>query len=154
MDESLIYFKKIVEDNGYKFTKQKKYVLDMMIRSNIHLSAEDVYDKLRVNQNIGLATVYRSLKMFSKLNIMKEINISGVNYYEMKIFSKKPLHIHFKCMACKSIIDIDNVKVLEYLKLNNDIQKDNDIIIYDTDIMLKGLCTTCREDKNVKTNKI
>jgi hypothetical protein len=29
-----------------------------------------------------------------------------INYYELKIYSKKSLHIHFKCSNCNSIIDI------------------------------------------------
>ena len=71
----------------------------------------------------------------------------------MKVFSGKPLHIHFKCTKCNSIMDIDN-KSLEfyYLRLNNKIQEENNSIVSDANIMLIGLCTKCREDKNAKTN--
>lgn len=41
---------------------------------------------------IGLATVYRSLKVFVKLDFVKQMPRNDVNYCELKIFSKKPLH--------------------------------------------------------------
>ena len=71
----------------------------------------------------------------------------------MKIFSGKPLHIHFKCNKCNSIIDIDSKSlVLDYLRLNNKTEKENDLTVFDADIMLIGLCSKCRENKNAKTN--
>ncbi|AKN31567.1 Fur family transcriptional regulator [Clostridium carboxidivorans P7] len=71
----------------------------------------------------------------------------------MKIFSAKPCILHFKCIKCNSIIDIDNKSLeLDYLKLNSKIEKENNLIVSDADIMLIGLCNKCREDENAKTN--
>lgn len=65
----------------------------------------------------------------------------------MKIFSKKPLHIHFKCFRCNSIIDIDSKDVdVEYIKLNKKIEEENNIDIYDSNILFIGLCNKCREE--------
>ena len=145
MDKDLMYFKKKIEDSGYKFTKQKQYVLKALIKSDIHLNVEEIY-KIVKKDSVGLATVYRSLKMFEILNIVKIINVNGMNYYEMKIFSGKPLHIHLKCNECDSIIDIDsNILNLEYLRLNNKLEKENNLEIYDSNIMFIGLCSKCRE---------
>lgn len=155
MDKDLIYFKKIVESNGHKFTKQKEYVLKILIQSNIHLSAEEIYRKIIKERSFGLATVYRALKVFKELNIIKEISVDGTNYYEMKIFSGKPLHIHFKCKECNSIIDIDSKYLnMDYLRLNSKIEEDNNLVVFDSDIMLIGLCTKCMEEKNGETNKV
>lgn len=152
MDKDLMYFKKIIENGGYKFTKQMEYILKTLIKSDIHLNAEEIYRRVK-DRDVGLATVYRSLKKFKELNIVKEINVNGMNYYEMKIFSGKPLHIHFKCTSCNSIIDIDSKDLnLDYLKLNNKLEKENELLVFDSDIMLIGLCKKCREDKNGKTN--
>lgn len=153
MCKDLIYFKKILQSNGHKFTNQKECVLKILIESDIHLSAEEIYRKIIKNRTFGLATVYRNLKVFKELNIVKEIAVDGTNYYEMKIFSGKPLHIHFKCKKCNSIIDIDSkFSNLDYLNLNNRIEDENNLLIFDADIMLIGLCNNCREDRNVKTN--
>ena len=147
MDKDLSLYKKLFEKNGYKFTTQKRIVLLEIINANAHLSVNEIYDKIR-NRNIGLATIYRSLKLFNELDIIKQINIDNVSYYEMKIFSGKPLHIHFKCSKCDSIIDIDNKDLnLEYIKLNKKVEKENNLDVYDVNIMLIGVCSKCKEDK-------
>lgn len=137
--------KKLIEKNGFKFTKQRKLILEQFFLADRHLSVEEIYQRLKEN-NIGLATVYRNVKIFNSIGIVKEIVVDGVSYYELKIYSKKPLHIHFQCVKCNDIIDIDERKVaLEYLKVNRTIQDINDFKIYDVNIMLIGLCKRCRE---------
>lgn len=67
----------------------------------------------------------------------------------MKIFCGKTLHIHFKCIKCNSIIDIDSRFLdLDYLKLYNKIPKEGSLLY----LMLIGLRNKCREDENGKTN--
>ncbi|CEH35911.1 Fur family transcriptional regulator [Romboutsia lituseburensis] len=147
MDKNLIHLRNIIESNGYKFTKQKQYILKVLINAKSHLSAEDIYQIVRVD-SVGIATVYRTLKKLKELNIVKEINIDGTNFYEMKIFGGRPLHIHFKCNECNSIMDIYNRSlILDYLKLNNNAEKENNFTVFDADIMLIGLCSECREKK-------
>ncbi|AJD29481.1 Fur family transcriptional regulator [Clostridium sporogenes] len=147
MGKQLDYFKNLIEEKGYKFTVQKKIILKVLIDSSIHLNAEEIYNKIK-KDNIGIATVYRNLKIFEKLGIVKDLNINGVNYYEMKIFSGKPLHIHFKCLKCNSIIDIDNSKLdLEYLKLSRFMEHSEDLEIHDANILFLGLCSKCKEEE-------
>jgi Fe2+ or Zn2+ uptake regulation protein len=137
--------KKLIEKNGFKFTKQRKLILEQFFLADRHLSVEEIYQRLKEN-NIGLATVYRNVKIFNSIGIVKEIAVDGVSYYELKIYSKKPLHIHFQCVKCNDIIDIDERKVaLEYLELNKTVGDINDLEIYDVDIMFIGLCKKCRE---------
>lgn len=144
MDKDLSLYKKLFEKNGYKFTVQKRIVLLEIINANTHLSVNEIYDKIR-NKNIGLATLYRSLKLFNELDIIKQINIDNVSYYEMKIFSGKPLHIHFKCSKCDGIIDIDNKDLnLEYIKLNKKVEEENNLDVFDVNIMLIGVCSKCK----------
>ena len=143
MKDELISFKKLLEINGYKFTVGKRIVLKVLLDSKTHLNVKEIYE--RINEyHIGLATVYRALKVFNELGIVKEININGTNYYEMKIYSGNPLHIHFKCIKCNEIIDIDSQSInFDYLKLNKKVEEKNNLEIYDSNIILEGLCSKC-----------
>lgn len=146
MNEDLIPFKKLLQKNGYRFTTQKKIVLSTIRDYKTHLNVKEICEMIR-EKNIGIATIYRALKVFKELGIVKEININGISYYEMKIFSGKPLHIHFKCYKCNSITDIDSQALnFEYLKLNAKIEKENNLEIYDSNIMFMGICSQCREE--------
>lgn len=148
MDKDISLYVKIIKKYGYEFTKQKKIILLELINANTHLSAKEIYEKVK-NRNVGFATVYRTVKVFKNLGILKEIHINAVSYYEMKIFSGKPLHIHFKCSKCNSIIDIDSKDLnLEYIKLNKKVEEEKNLEVDDVNIMLIGICSRCREDKN------
>ncbi|MBW6409609.1 Fur family transcriptional regulator [Clostridium weizhouense] len=150
MDKDLSFYKKLFKKKGYKFTIQKQLILLEIINSNTHLSVKEIYERIKKN-NVGIATVYRSLKLFNELNIIKEINTNNISYYEMKIFSKKPLHIHFKCSKCNDVIDIDDRNLnLEFIKLNKKVEKESNVEVNDVNIMLIGLCDKCKANKKCK----
>ena len=145
MNNDLMFLKKIMEKSGYRFTTGRRTILETILDSKTHLNVKEIYEKVK-EKHVGSATVYRALRVFNELGIVKEININGISYYEMEIFSKKPLHMHFKCFNCNSIIDIDSESLnFEYLRLNKKVEAENDLEIYDLNIMFIGLCSKCRE---------
>ena len=147
MDKEIAPFKALIERKGYRFTAQRRKILKEILVANTHLSVKGIYERVR-KESIGLATVYRNLKCFEALGIVKEINEKGLSYYEKKIYSGQPLHIHFKCSSCNCIMDIDDPTLdLEYLRINRRIEENSQLEIYDANIMLIGICSKCREDK-------
>ena len=146
MNETIEYIKKLFKKKGYKFTIQKETILEVLLENKEHKNAKQIHDKVK-NQNIGITTVYRTLNLFTELDIVKEINISGTSYYEIKIFSKNPFHIHFKCFKCNSIIDINNKDInLNCLYLKQKVESVSNLDIYDINIMFTGLCKSCKEE--------
>ncbi|CEN24704.1 Fur family transcriptional regulator [Paraclostridium sordellii] len=146
MNETIEYIKKLFKKKGYKFTIQKKIILEVLLENKEHKNAKQIHDKVKY-QNIGITTVYRTLNLFTELDIVKEINISGTSYYEIKIFSKNPFHIHFKCFKCNSIIDINNKDInLNCLDLKQKVESVSNLDIYDINIMFTGLCKSCKEE--------
>ena len=140
MSENLLWYQEILSNHGIKNTKQKEFILSELINSSYHLTAEELYQHLK-KEKIGLATVYRSLKIFLKLGIVKEMPMCGINYYELKIFSRKPLHIHFKCSNCNVMVDIDDVDInLDYIKLSQRVEQKKGLEVKDANITLLGLC--------------
>ena len=152
LQKNLLWYRELLTRNNIKNTKQKEKILLELMQSSSHLMAEEIYQRVK-NDKIGLATVYRSLKLFERLGIVKEIPMDGVKYYELKIYSKKPLHIHFKCSNCNVIIDIDDAEInLDYIKLNQKVEMKRELEVNDVNITLLGLCKKCREELHGKTN--
>ena len=146
MNYNLDYLKKVISKSGYKVTTQKILILEVLLTNSCHLSAKDIHDKLK-QKNIGLATIYRSLSLFIHLNIIKKVEIDNITYYEMKIFSKNPFHIHFKCSKCGSIIDINNKYInIDYIGIIRKLEQEENFEVDDSDIMFKGICDKCKED--------
>lgn len=152
LQKNLLWYREILSRKGIKNTRQKEKILLELMQSSSHLMAEEIYQRIK-HEKIGLATVYRSLKLFESLGIIKEIPMDGVNYYELKIYSKKPLHIHFKCSHCNVIIDIDDADInLDYIKLNQKVEMKRELEVNDVNITLLGLCKKCRYELHGKIN--
>lgn len=148
LDNYILLIKKLLERNGYKFTVQKRIILEKLFESDIHLSAYEIYERVKEN-NIGLATVYRTMKVFSDLGIIKEITVNGQNYYELKGYKEKTLNIHFHCIKCNSVIDVAAGEIaLEYMRLNKLLEDVNGFEIYDVGIMFHGICKKCKAKGN------
>ncbi|MBU3114508.1 Fur family transcriptional regulator [Clostridium lacusfryxellense] len=151
MNADFICFKDVLEKKGYKLTTKKQIILRTIFDNKIHQTSKQIYEKVKAN-NIALTTVYRALTIFKELGIVKEIDINRISYYEMKIISENPIHIHFQCHKCNNIIDINsNSSNVEYLNSSKKIEMDNNFQIYDSNIIFVGLCSKCKE--KTKQNK-
>lgn len=147
--EQLCLLKEWVEKHEYKLTQQREEILLEFIENREkHLSAEDVYFRIK-GKGIGISTVYRNIKLFTDLGILKEIKIEDKSFYELKMYAKKPLHIHMICEKCGRIKDIDDRDiVLKYVKMNKLIEEIYEAKIFDTDIIFHGLCKECHDSSS------
>ena len=66
---------KKLENGGLRPTKQRMVLAKLLFeKGKRHVSAEELYDEVhKENRKISLATVYNTLKQFTKLGIIKEI---------------------------------------------------------------------------------
>lgn len=138
MNSKLSDYKKIIEKSGYKYTRQKNIVLKTLIEADCHLTVKEIFDRVK-DEKLGIASLYRILKGFKKLDIVKEVFINSTSFYELKIYSGKPMHIHFRDEKTGNILDIDDIDiVVEFLEIINKIEKRMSLEIRDSDIEFSG----------------
>jgi len=64
----------ILVNESYKLTKPRKFILEFFNKSPRLYDAETLYLEIREKHpEIGIATVYRTLNLFAKLQIIKRI---------------------------------------------------------------------------------
>ena len=62
-----------IAENKLKLTRQRKLILNTFLEIESHLSAEELYSHLQaIDKSIGLATVYRTLKLLSQAGLAAE----------------------------------------------------------------------------------
>lgn len=98
---------------GLKVTLPRLKILEMLETSDArHLSAEDIYRRLiDLNEDVGLATVYRVLTQFEAAGLVRRHNFEGGHaVFELE---RGPHHDH--------MVRIDTGEVIEFF--SEDIEK-------------------------------
>ena len=153
MDLNINQFKGILQKEGYKLTNQRRDILKAIIDNfQEHLSSEDVYNIVsKENPEIGIATVYRTMQLFEKLNIVYKINFDdGLSRYELNLGTENHHHHHLICLGCGKVIEV-KLDLLEALE--DEIENDVCFKILDDNVKFYGYCNECIKKTEVKTEE-
>lgn len=132
---------------GYKFTPQRKAVLEIIIENDDkHLSSEEIYDYVKVKcPEIGLATVYRTVLLLVELDVLSKLNLDdGFIRYELNEHDgDSHHHHHLICSECGKILEVKE-DLLE--SLESQIEKKYEFEIRDHKLKFYGLCKDCKNN--------
>lgn len=140
-DTFLKNFKLHISKLGLKNSIQKDYILKILFFSDDHLSADQITDKVKKDYNIdvGIATVYRTMKFFEDINVVNTLVIGdGVKRYELSLALH---HDHLVCTTCGKIIEFTDNFIEEQ---QEKIAKQNNFDLKDHVMTIYGLCENCQ----------
>lgn len=105
MTEEQEVFLKHIQKSGLKRTAQRDLILDVFLRTERHLSSEDLYRLVQQEDpSIGQTTVYRTLKLLTEAGLAREVRFGdGRTHYEHNY--KHQHHDHMICTECGRIIE-------------------------------------------------
>lgn len=142
--------KDLLKQNGLKVTTQRITILEVLNdRPDSHLTAEEIYDYVKERYpEIGLATVYRTIQMFSELNVIDKLNLDdGYVRYEIGNLEQKKVghhHHHLICLDCGNVYAFQD-DLLETLE--GRIQETLGFSVVDHEVKLYGHCKQCSSKK-------
>jgi len=101
---------KLLAEKKLKKTSQRALIWDALLDSKGHPSVEEIRDGLlKGGHRIGLATVYRNLKILLESGYIRQSKLEGLTRYEPVI--KQPNHLHFICNSCRSTIEFPSRRI-------------------------------------------
>ena len=105
MTEEQEVFHKHIQKAGLKRTAQRDLILDVFLRTEEHLSSEDLYRLVQQEDpSIGQTTVYRTLKLLTEAGLAREVRFGdGRTRYEHNY--KHQHHDHMICTECGKLIE-------------------------------------------------
>jgi Fur family ferric uptake transcriptional regulator len=139
--------------SGYRITVARQAILEVLNKTNEHLSAEDIYFAVHKEYpNIGLTTVYRTLELLVQLGLVFKFNFGdGRARYELIEGPERKQHHHLICTECGRIIDytyFTEEELLELLKrAENELSKKYNFEITGRLVQFYGVCDKCRQKK-------
>ena len=100
--------KSYLKSKGLKSTRQRELILDVFVTNSSHITPEELHKLVSVNSSeIGVATVYRTLKLFVQANIAAERRFEdNVTRYEPRIEGEH--HDHMICTVCGHIYEFED----------------------------------------------
>ena len=122
------------------YSKQREIIYNTLAENAVHPTAEKLHKILKAknpDMNIGIATVYRNLKVLSETGKIKKISgLENSEHFDHNTHE----HYHVICKKCGKVCDIDTELKSELIL---EAQKQTGYKIESYDIAFVGICKDC-----------
>jgi len=149
MTEEQEVFLSHIQKKGLKRTAQRDLILDVFLRTERHLSNEDLYRLVQEEDaSVGQTTVYRTLKLLTEAGLAREVRFGdGRTHYEHNY--KHEHHDHMICSECGKIIEFYSA---ELEALQDAMAAKHRFEISQHLLRIIGVCVECRRARKQKAN--
>ncbi len=122
-----------------KYSQQREAIFRVIENTTSHPSAEWIYERVKKEiPDIGLATVYRNLRLMKAEGKISEIYVSNL---EAHFDISTENHYHFHCEKCGRIIDLDQPVDHD---IENRVARKTGFKVTHHRLVLGGLCLVCQ----------
>lgn len=137
-EEDILY--EYLKNKDLKLTGQRKIILDAFLGIESHITAEELYDIIKKNNpEIGVATVYRTLKILCEAGLANEVKFGDkVAHYE-HLFDHEH-HDHLICIQCGKYTEVCDPEIEE---LQQKLADRNHFKVLRHRMELYGICADC-----------
>jgi Fe2+ or Zn2+ uptake regulation protein len=132
---------------GYRWTRQRRAVLEVLREAHTHLDADQVYRLARTRDpRLSLSTVYRTLSVLRHQGLVRELRLGeGHHHYELGTGTgldgrTTPDHSHLVCRTCGAVVEFSS-PLLDRLK--RDLQRRYRFHLGAADLEVTGTCQDC-----------
>jgi Fur family ferric uptake transcriptional regulator len=126
---------------GHRSGGARAAVLDQMARQDCCLTAQEIFDSLRFQgRDAGIASVYRALDLFTRMGLVRRVEVADAAGYEPALPSGEHHH-HVVCDRCGKVGSFEDPELERAIdrvagRLEFDVGRH--------DVVLRGACEDCR----------
>jgi Fur family ferric uptake transcriptional regulator len=132
-------FAAYIAKNGLKRSEQRDVILDAFLRTDRHLSVDDLLRLVQKKRSdIGRTTVYRTLKLLHAAGLASELPLQGETRFERDYH--RAHHDHFICNSCGEIFEFSSDEIE---RLQDDFARKLGFVIQGHRHQIFGLCRDC-----------
>ncbi|HEX4997378.1 MAG TPA: transcriptional repressor [Terriglobia bacterium] len=144
-------FQKLLSDRKLKKTSQRALIWDLLAKSKGHPSVEELRAQLLARgHRVGLATIYRTIKIMLDSGLIRQSRIAGVTRYEPLV--NQPNHLHFVCNVCSRTTEFPSPQIEALI---HQLTREQDFEPRFSRYTIFGLCKTCakKQEKAAGVNE-
>src|SRR6476469_2810292 len=142
---------KLLTEKKLKKTSQRALIWGSLLESKGQPSVEEIRDNLlKQGHRIGLATIYRTIKLLLQSGFIRQSKLHGMTRYEPVV--RQPNHLHFICNSCGSTVEFPSRKIETLIKRATE---ENNFQERYSRYAIVGLCKSCvkKERKTAGMNE-
>ena len=126
--------KRVLLDHGVRPLNHRVAVYRYLVDHQNHPTADDIYGELKKHMaSISRTTVYNVLNLLCDHNVVKRI---AIEKNEMRYDANITNHMHFKCLDCGTVYDLNSVTFPEVLIPEG-------FTVEDVQVNITGHCPAC-----------
>jgi Fur family transcriptional regulator, ferric uptake regulator len=136
-----------LSEQGYKLTRQRKAVVEVVTQAHTRLSAADVFTQAqRRCPDLGLTTVYRTLEILEQLDAIRRVHLED----GCEAFAPTAMeHGHYvTCNSCQATIEFEGCDLTQLL---NRVADQTGFTIEQHWLELVGRCPRCQKKLRSKS---
>jgi Fur family peroxide stress response transcriptional regulator len=128
-----------LKEAGIRVTPQRIAIIQYLIASTAHPTAEQIHDDLAANfPHMSVATVYNNLGLLTDLGLVEEMNVADTAVHFD--FPLQP-HYHAVCTNCGKIVDFSDPQLSE---VQAHAAKETGFKVTAHHLEVYGLCPECQ----------
>lgn len=127
-----------LKKNGVRITPQRHAILEYLISSELHPTADEIYKSLESDfPNMSVATVYNNLRVFRTAGLVKELTYGDASSRFDFVTND---HYHIICNKCGTIVDFHHPGLQEVERLASHV---TGFEVNSHRLEVYGTCPTC-----------
>ena len=134
-------FDDFIKNRGLKHSDQRREILLMFLKTEKHLTADELFRLVKQkNPSVGVATVYRTLKLICESELGREFRPDdGIARYE-HLYGHEH-HDHLICTSCGDLLEVVNPEIE---RLQVELARANGFYMSSHKLEIYGTCKSCR----------
>ncbi|MCY7374927.1 MAG: transcriptional repressor [Pyrinomonadaceae bacterium] len=135
-------FSEHIQKAGLRHTAQRDLILEIFLRTEDHVSSEDLYRLVhKEDSSVGHTTVYRTLKLLTDAGLAREVRFGdGKSYYEPHYNLEH--HDHMICTGCGKVVEFFSAEIEN---LQDSIAAEYGFKLTHHSMRILGLCGDCQK---------
>lgn len=134
-----------LKESGVRITPQRHAVLEYLLTSMTHPTADEIYKALEGNfPNMSVATVYNNLRVLRKIGLVRELTYGDDS---SRFDCNMVEHYHIMCNSCGQIVDFHYPSLEEVESLAEQV---TGFEVSHHRLELYGICEDCQQSEAQK----
>jgi Fur family peroxide stress response transcriptional regulator len=131
-----------LEAGGFRTTRQRKEVFEVVADSHDHPTADEIFDRARKRMpEISFATVYNCLSVLVRCGLVRQVTLDRS---PTRFCPNMREHCHFFCDYCGEVTDID----LPACSTISHVQLPRGFEVATFNLSLRGVCPKCGKNSS------